>query len=131
MVASKRGTAALGLVLGAALWASSCGDGGTTLPDPGPDSGLSGTAAIRTQSAADDATLCNWLAGRLGGWGRSRQCGAATVMSPANEATCVSDFQSLSSTCSLTVGDLQNCVDAAISGPCPSSAIPSQCATLI
>jgi hypothetical protein len=118
-------------ILVATLSVASCGDGGgPTLPDPGPSSGLDTTATIYGLSAADDATLCNWEAGRLGGYGRSRQCGIITISSPSSEAECVSVFQSFSAACPITVFDLQDCVNTSVDGPCPSGSIPGACNNL-
>ena len=112
------------------LWFAGC-DNGRNLPDPGPTSSLDTSATIPNLSAADDATLCDWLAGRLGDYGRTVHCGSATVSSPASQAMCVTGFQSEPATCAITVGDVQNCTNAALSGPCPGGTTPAACATLI
>jgi len=125
----RRNAVGLWLIIAVAL--SNCGGDGATLPDPGPSVALDGSATISGLSSTDDATLCEWVAGRLGGWGRSLACGSATVSSPTSETKCVSDFESLSSTCPITVGDLQNCVDASVTGPCPSGSIPAACFNLV
>jgi hypothetical protein len=115
----------------ASLLSSSCGDGGATLPDPGPTSSLNTTSTIYGLSATDDATLCEWLAGRLGGYGRSQKCGETTVSSPSSEAQCVSVFDSFSADCPITVGDFQGCVNVVVTGTCPSGSIPAACANLV
>ena len=116
----------------ATLSVASCDSGGATLPDPGPNSGLlDTTTTIYGLSADDDATLCSWEAGRLGGYGRSRECGVITISSPSNEADCVSVFQSFSAACPITVLDFQDCVNAAVDGPCPSGSIPGACSNFV
>ena len=124
----KRGGFNLCVLLITTLSVASCGDGGgATLPDPGRSSGLDTTTTIYGLSAADDATLCDWAAGRLGGYGRSRQCGVITISTPASEAECVSVFQSFSAVCPITVLDFQDCLNTAVDGPCPSGSIPGAC----
>ena len=127
----KCGGLNLWVLLIATLSVASCGGGGgATLPDPGLSSGLDTTTTIYGLSADDDTTLCDWEAGRLGGYGRSRQCGVITVSSPPSEAECVSVFQSFSAACPITVLDFQNCVNTAVDGPCPSGSIPGACNNL-
>ena len=111
---------------------SACDSGSSaSLPDPGPSTGLDTTAPIAGLSPVEDATLCDWVAGRLGGYGRTRTCGDAKVSSPATQAACVSDFESLTTGCPITVGDLQSCVNASLAGPCPSGSLPADCFNLI
>lgn len=120
-------------VLGAVVilaWIGGCG-GGRDLPDPGPSLGLDVSATIPSLSAGDDATLCEWLAGRVGSWGQTLHCGSATVTSPPSEATCVTEFQSEPATCAITVGQVQDCTNAVLSGPCPAGTTPAACATLL
>ncbi len=119
-------------ILVATLSVVSCGDGGgATLPDPGPSLGLDASSTISGLSAADDATLCEWMVGRLGGYGLSRKCGDVTLSTPSSQAMCVSAFQGLPASCPITVGDYQSCVNFALTGPCPSGSIPSACVNLV
>jgi hypothetical protein len=111
------------------LWIAGC-DSGRELPDPGPSLGLDTSATIPSLSASQVTTLCDWVAGRVGRWGETVHCGSATVTSPPSEATCVTEFQSEPATCAITVGQLQDCTNAVLSGPCQSGATPAACADL-
>ena len=122
-------------VLGAVVILASiggCDSGGRDLPDPGPSSlGLDTSATIPSLSASEDAALCDWLAGRVGRWGETVHCGSSTITSPPSEATCVTNFQSEPATCGITVGQLQDCTNAVLSGPCPAGTTPAACADLL
>jgi hypothetical protein len=110
-----------------------CGDGlGPALPDPGPDAGVDQSQMIYGAPAAELATFCDWLAGRLGGYGRTRVCGAASLKTPAGgQGACVADFQQVSATCPLTLGEFGDCVNAAVMGPCPAGSLPEPCFNLL
>jgi hypothetical protein len=112
------------------LWscAPGCG-GGATLPDPGPDAGIDPSQDLSTTPPAELGMLCDWLAGRLGGYGRSRSCGGSNLSSPADQAACVTELQTAPTTC--TAGDLEGCTDAVLAGPCVAGAIPAGCFNLL
>jgi len=109
----------------------SCGEGGVTLPDPGPDAGVDRSQTFGGASAAQLGTFCDWTAGRLGGYGRSATCGGVTLRSPAGgQSECVTTLQQVPASCPVTIGEYQDCVNAIVMGPCTAGAIPQQCLSL-
>ena len=84
-------TIALSLSLGVTL--SACGDSDSMSPDPGPSSGLDIRTPIVDLSAADASVLCDWVAGRFGGYGRSVTCMDNTTLSARQTRDlCVMDY---------------------------------------
>ena len=104
-----------------------CGSGAPALPDPGPDAGLDGSTPLVSLTPSEVASLCDWSAGRVGGYGRRRVCGGLTITTAANQATCVTNISGVDPSCTATLGDFEGCVNAAIDGPCTAGAIPSAC----
>jgi hypothetical protein len=116
------------------LLLAGCGSGlPPALPDPGPDAGLDGSSStlLVSLTPSDLAGLCDWTAGRVGGYGRRRVCGGLTLTAPANQMTCVTGFGSVQPSCTATVADFEGCVNAAIDGPCTAGAIPAACFFLL
>jgi hypothetical protein len=114
------------LVLAIVGGLSGCG-GGQSLPDPGPDAGVDPTTPLATLTPADHQQLCDWAAGRFGGWGRSKACGGTTFSGPASQSSC--EQQSMSSaTCTETVGDLQDCINQVVEG---CQTLPEICLNLL
>ena len=112
--------------------AAACGSGsGRTLPDPGPDAGLDRTKLLTAASASDVAVLCDWTAGRVGGYSMRHVCGGLTLTTPANQAMCVSGFGTIDPSCTATLGDFEDCVNAGINGPCTAGSIPAACLFLL
>ncbi|WP_437762760.1 hypothetical protein WMF27_44570 [Sorangium sp. So ce281] len=111
--------------------AAGCGDGdGDDLPDPGPSSGLSPELPLFDLPEADAATLCDWVAGRFGGYGRRVDCGGGAFVSSApSRAECVRSYQAADDTCAATIGVVEACVNGAVEGPC--TALPVDCVELL
>ena len=117
----------LGLVLGAA--ATGCGNGGSQLP--ATSSGLSRMAAVDSLTLTQLAALCDWSAGRQGGYGHVVQCGDGGSAGPyQDQMACVENVDFYSASCpTLTVGDSENCINALAVDPC-SVATNDGCAAL-
>src|SRR5262249_55988741 len=75
-------------------------------------SGLDRSTEIVKLTPAQAGHLCDWVAGRLGGWGRRQTCSDGLYVSaPPSEAACESQFASANpSICTATVGMLEDCV---------------------
>jgi hypothetical protein len=86
------------------------------------------TTMLASLTSADHQELCNWVAGRLGGWGASVMCSDGDTFSgPASESSCAQ--QSMSAvTCTETVADLQDCINQIVGG---CQAIPVTCLNLL
>jgi hypothetical protein len=122
---------AAALLFATAALVAACGDGGMTLPDPGPDAGVDRSQTLGGASAAQLGLFCDWNAGRLGGYGRSATCGGVTVRSPAGgRSECVTTLQQIPASCPVTIGEFQDCVNAIVMGPCTAGAVPQQCVSL-
>lgn len=77
----------------------------------------------------DVEALCDWTAGRIGGYGQTVTCsGGVSISSPASRAECIKDLQAPSKLCTTaTVGVFEDCVNEAVS--CSSK--PTACFKLI
>jgi hypothetical protein len=112
------------VLLGLALAASCNGQGWT---DPGPDAGIDRSHTVAGSSFDDRIRLCDWIAGRMGGYNRSRTCGEITFTSTPAQSQCIAGLGDTPSTCTLTFGELEDCVNALINGPCAADFIPDAC----
>lgn len=106
----------------------SCGSGGASLPDPGPDAGVDPSGMFGAISPQELGEICDWYAGRLGGYGRARSCGGFNATVPSTQAACASD---LAKAVDCTVAEFESCIDAMIAGPCVAGAIPAGCIGLV
>jgi hypothetical protein len=107
-----------------------CG-GDSSLPDPGPSSSLDPSTRLVDLSEADVITLCDWTAGRFGGYGQGVTCSdGLTVSARQSRELCVMDYRSASSTCSVTVGDIQTCTNQAV-GPPVCATVPQACFAIL
>jgi len=106
----------------------SCGGDGR----PGPDSGLDGTKPVKSLPETDEKTLCDWTAGRIGGWNRTITCSdGAFLKTAADEATCISKATAsaaMSGCSTLTVNDFEDCVNDFVDG---CSSLPAACQFLL
>jgi hypothetical protein len=105
--------------------AATCGGQGWT--DPGPDAGIDRTHQVAGSSFDDRVRLCDWLAGRLGGYNRSRTCGMIPFTSTPNQSQCTTGLANTPAECTLTYGELEDCMNALINGPCAADTVPSAC----
>jgi hypothetical protein len=103
----------------------SCGGQGWT--DPGPDIDVDPTHQVSGSGFDDRVRLCDWMAGRLGGYDHTRTCGEVTFTSAPNQSQCTTFLASIPSECTLTYGELAGCVNALINGPCPAGTVPEAC----
>ena len=101
------------------------------MPDPGPSTGLDANARIVDLSLADATALCDWVAGRFGGYGQGVTCTDNTTLSARqSRELCVMDFQNVSSTCTATVGNIQDCTNGAVAQP-RCAAVPAVCFVIL
>src|SRR5262245_45764978 len=101
---------AVGFALMMGVAGASCGD--SSLPDPGPSSGLDPNTRLVDLSAADVGTLCDWVAGRFGGYGEGVTCSdGLTVSARQTRELCLMDYQIAAPSCTVTVGDVQTCTN--------------------
>jgi hypothetical protein len=106
---------------------SGCGGDGS-LPDPGPTSSVDPTTMLSALTPVDHQQLCDWAAGRFGGWGRHVSCtDGDTFSGPASESSCAQQSMT-SGTCTETVADLQDCINQVVTG---CQAIPESCFNLL
>jgi hypothetical protein len=120
------------LVAVAGSLAAACGSNnqGDSLPDPGPSSGLDGSQRVTALTPAQQTALCDWTAGRSGGWSRTHTCSNGDYfMSRQSESLCVMDFATAGPSCSATVGDVEDCVNGVVQ-PGGCQALPGPCFSL-
>jgi hypothetical protein len=106
----------------------SCGGAGASLPDPGPDAGVDPSGMFGAISPQEMDEICDWFAGRLGGYGRERSCGGFNATVPSTQAGCVADLD-MGVDC--TVGEFESCIDAMIAGPCVAGDVPIGCVDFV
>lgn len=102
-------------------------------PDAAPDArpetgtGMPSDKRLDATTAEERARLCDWLAEKFGGYGRTIRCpdGSVSMSAPANRAECVGTFPS---GCPATVSQFEACV-IAISRMdfCSAVAMPKEC----
>jgi hypothetical protein len=70
-------------------------------------------------SPAQLGTLCDWSAGRLGGYGHSVQCPDGGSGGPYDDqASCVASLDFIGGSCTLAVGAYEDCINALMPDPC-------------
>jgi hypothetical protein len=106
-----------------------CGSSGPgrTLPDPGPSTGLDRAMQLSALTPAQDSQLCDWVAGRVGGYGQRATCSNGDYLYAESQSQCMNPDGGLAS-CTRTVGDLEDCVNGVVGG-CP--ALPFVCIDLL
>jgi hypothetical protein len=121
----------VGLVGLAAVAGSACGGSSSSPPDPGPSSGVTAGTRIVDLSEADAAALCDWAAARFGGYGHGVTCmDGFTVTARQTRELCMMDYKSVSSTCPVTVGDIEACTNQSV-GPPVCASLPTVCTAII
>jgi hypothetical protein len=113
-----------------AVAGSACG-GDSSTPDPGPSSGVSTGTRVVDLSDADGIALCDWVAARLGGYGHGVTCmDGITVTARQTRELCMMDYQNVSPTCAVTVGEIEACANQSV-GPPVCASVPAVCGALI
>jgi hypothetical protein len=119
-------TAFAGLLLAAACGG---GDGSGSLPDPGPTSGIDPSTPLDLLTPAQATTLCQWTAGRIGGYSRSISCGNGNYLSSESSAGCDSAGGMVAG-CTETVRTVEACVNGVVD-QAPCTGLPIPCINLI
>jgi hypothetical protein len=115
------------VVFGVAL--AACGDSST--PDPGPSSGVDADTRIIDLSDANAVALCDWVAGKFGGYGRGVTCTDGTTLSARQtRELCLMDYRNASPSCTATVGDIEQCTNEGV-GPPRCATVPAACFVVI
>jgi hypothetical protein len=98
----------------------------------GTTSGLPLDSTIGSLASTDAATLCDWVNGKQGGYGRPLlSCPAGgTEGTYPSQGTCVNGFAALGNRClDLTVGTVEDCVNATGTDLCLEESTPA-CMTI-
>jgi hypothetical protein len=121
------------MVLCLPVLVAACGTdpGSPAMPDPGPISGLARDKEIVQLTSDERIKLCDWSAGRFGGYGRTVTCADGTYLaSRESQDRCVADWTHAGPQCSLTVRDLEDCTNGMVSRP-TCQTIPAACFAII
>jgi hypothetical protein len=103
------------LVLWVLLASCDGDDSGPALPDPGPDSGLDPSQAMIDLTEEEVGTLCDWGAGRFGGYNRGRTCSDGSYLgSQKSRQACVNDWKNAPASCTATVGKIEDCINGTV-----------------
>ena len=98
----------------------------------GPTSGLPLDSTIASLGSTDAATLCDWINGKQGGYGRPAVfCpGGGKEVPYPSQLSCVNAFAALGNRClDLTVGTVEDCVNATGTDLCLEESTPA-CMTI-
>lgn len=108
-----------------------CSDGPGSLSDPGPTSGIDPRTTLNMLTPAQSTTLCQWTAGRMGGYSRTISCGQNNTLSSQSSVGCDAAGTTMLYACNTsTVGTVEACVnDVVAQSPCTDYPIP--CINLI
>jgi hypothetical protein len=110
------------------LLAVACSSDSNSIQDPGPVSGIDPTTMLNMLTPAQAATLCQWTAGRMGGYSRTISCGQESWSSQSNLG-CQAAGMTIYA-CTGTVGTVEGCVNALV-GPGPCTQLPVPCVNLV
>jgi hypothetical protein len=81
------------------------------------ESGLPVDDTVVSLSSGDLSDLCEWATDVQGGAGTETECGDFTVtVAPASE--CIDDLGAFDASCPLTVGEVEECMQAIAYDPC-------------
>jgi hypothetical protein len=86
-------------------------------PKPvGPTSGVDPDKSVGSLSSSEKKQLCDWQAGKTGGYGKTTKCeGGISLSNPKSQAACV---QKLPASCAATVAQVEECVKVDAVDPC-------------
>ena len=93
------------LILMAALALAVVGCGGSTSRSSSPN--VDGSKQVLTTTPTEQASMCDWFAGLVGGYGATTTCAMAVITAPPSQAACLADFPG----CAVTVATFETCVD--------------------
>jgi hypothetical protein len=99
---------------------SKAGASGTAEKIPG----VPRSSQVTSLSSTNLAKVCDYMNKQLGGYGHQPNCGQNTMVVPADvsQASCVSKVKGKS--CTLTVGQVEDCSDELHTAPC---SLPLDC----
>jgi hypothetical protein len=61
-------------------------------------------------------TLCDWVAGRFGGYARRRTCSDGSFLgSQQSRQACINDWKNAPATCAMNVGTVEDCINGVVS----------------
>jgi hypothetical protein len=107
-----------------------CGGGSSSIPDPGPTSGIDPMTVLNMLTPAQATTLCQWTAGRLGGYSRTISCGQNTSFSSQSDLECTSGGTMLYACSTSTVRTVEACVNGVVAQT-PCTTYPPPCVNLV
>ena len=104
------------VIMAAAVGVAACGG------DEG--SGVDRGKRVTALTADERRDVCEWSTAELGGEGHTTQCGDTTFkVEPTSE--CIEDSANYPASCTLTVGQLEDCTAAMAAAPCTGLASPA------
>ncbi|HEU4726520.1 MAG TPA: hypothetical protein VFT22_01465 [Kofleriaceae bacterium] len=80
-------------------------------------SGVSGSKKLVELSPSDKDKLCSYTVDVEGG-AREVDCGGGLTVTLEDKASCITDFDGLSASCTATVDDAEGCAEAEGKDPC-------------
>jgi hypothetical protein len=100
---------------GLSACSGSSGSGAASPDEAAPD--IDASARLVDLSMTEQATLCDWIAQRVGGYGRAFHCVQVDVSPTApNQAACISQLAAFTAPdCATTVAQFTTCTNAEVS----------------
>ncbi len=103
------------LIVASVLLCAACGGGG----GGGGSSGVDRDTSLTDLTAAEVMDICEWAVAEGGGPGAETDCGDGVTVTNGTVAECVEDYPSeVSSDCTATVADVEDCFEAMNGDPC-------------
>jgi|SRR5580658_8616347 hypothetical protein len=135
MTSSVQCAGGCGLVLIAlaiACGGSGDGTGGPLLADAGLTSGIDESTPLLGLTPAQATSLCEWVATRVGGYGRTIDCGSGDTISSDTYSQCLSGgmFVNVSPDCTATVSDVETCINGVVEQD-PCTGFPFGCLNIL
>jgi len=114
-------------VLIAALMLGACGG-----DDSGGSSGVDSSKQVKDLTPAERTSECQWGIALEGGAGKQTMCPDNVTVTVYTQAQCESSLAAIatSTTCTLTVAQLEACTEASATDPCTALSAPA-CAAVI
>ena len=116
----------VGRALPLVLWLGCGGGGGSAGPD-----GVPRAATVLSLDAKQSAALCDWINASVGGYGSIDNCaGGGARHADSTQQSCVSGFSGVQACPSLTVGAVEDCINAIGGDLCLTETAPA-CLVLV
>jgi len=95
-------------------------------------SGIDESTPVLSLTPAQKTFLCEWVATRIGGYGRTIDCGSGDTISSDTYSECLAGgmFTNVSPDCAATVSDVETCINGVVEQQ-PCTGFPFGCLNIL